>query len=187
MDEFSFTNSDYFEQIAKILPPKARMNQHNNDVGRQVTQESLFRKCKCHGVSSSCNVRTCWNTLPDLIEIAFKLKEQYAFAFQILEHTTDHGLEHRAMRSELSKQHLVYLKRSPDYCVEDKTTGSYGTSMRECNVTSPGANGCGSLCCGRGYNIRQVKIEEQCECKYVHCCYVKCKTCSYFIDKHYCK
>lgn len=42
MDEFSFTNSDYFEQIAKILPPKARMNQHNNDVGRQV-HSNFFR------------------------------------------------------------------------------------------------------------------------------------------------
>ncbi|VDD93663.1 unnamed protein product [Enterobius vermicularis] len=160
------------------MPTRIVMNQQNNDLGRQVTEESLYRKCKCHGVSSSCNVQTCWNTLPDITEIAFKLKERYSEATNYNEWANE---------DNFSNQRLVYLNNSPDYCVEDKRTGSYGTTMRECNVTSPGADGCGSLCCGRGYNTKTVKVEEQCQCKYVHCCYVKCKTCTYYIDKHYCK
>ncbi len=55
--------------------PRAKMNQHNNDVGRQVAQQTLDRKCKCHGVSSSCSVRTCWNALPELGVIAEKSVE----------------------------------------------------------------------------------------------------------------
>ncbi|KHN86399.1 Protein Wnt-11b-2 [Toxocara canis] len=188
IDELTFINTDFVDSPpASGLPPRAKMNQHNNDVGRQVTQESLYRKCKCHGVSSSCNVRTCWNTLPDIVDVALKLRERYAEAAEMSELLAESGYGSNAMRGEMSKQHLVYLRKSPDYCVEDKRTGSYGTRMRECNVTSPGADGCGSLCCGRGYNTQQVMVEEQCQCKYVHCCYVKCKTCSYLIDKYYCK
>ncbi|EJW78635.1 hypothetical protein WUBG_10456, partial [Wuchereria bancrofti] len=58
---------------------------------------------------------------------------------------------------------------------------------RECNLTSSDSNSCNSLCCGRGYYTKQMLIEEQCQCKYVHCCYVKCKTCKYLVDKYYCK
>uniref|UniRef100_A0A915Q4D6 Protein Wnt n=1 Tax=Setaria digitata TaxID=48799 RepID=A0A915Q4D6_9BILA len=201
LDDWAYINIEFSERKSVAdLPPRARMNEHNNEVGRQVTQESLYRKCKCHGVSSSCNVRTCWNTLPDVHEIALKLRERYAEASSLPELLAQSGYADKAMRGELSKQHLVmktfsdqdllkqvYLRNSPDYCVEDSRTGSYGTMMRECNVTSSAANGCSSLCCGRGYHTRQMFVEEQCQCKYVHCCYVKCKTCKYLVDKHYCK
>ncbi|CAK5088049.1 unnamed protein product [Meloidogyne enterolobii] len=30
---------------------KARMNEFNNEIGRQVVEQSLYKKCKCHGVS----------------------------------------------------------------------------------------------------------------------------------------
>jgi hypothetical protein len=59
------------------------MNQQNNIVGRQVVEQSMFRKCKCHGVSSSCDIKTCWNTLPSLQVIADNLKKRYLVAYQI--------------------------------------------------------------------------------------------------------
>uniref|UniRef100_A0AAF5RU95 Protein Wnt n=2 Tax=Wuchereria bancrofti TaxID=6293 RepID=A0AAF5RU95_WUCBA len=188
LDDWAYINTDFSERKSITdLPPRARMNEHNNEVGRQITQESLYRKCKCHGVSSSCNVRTCWNTLPDVHDIALKLQERYAEASPLSELLTQFGYTDKAMHRELSRQHLVYLRDSPDYCVEDSKTGSYGTMMRECNLTSSDSNSCNSLCCGRGYYTKQMLIEEQCQCKYVHCCYVKCKTCKYLVDKYYCK
>uniref|UniRef100_A0A915BGK9 Protein Wnt n=1 Tax=Parascaris univalens TaxID=6257 RepID=A0A915BGK9_PARUN len=131
IDDLTFINTDFVETPSIVgLPPRAKMNQHNNDVGRQVTQESLYRKCKCHGVSSSCNVRTCWNTLPDIVDVALRLRERYAEAAEMSELLAESGYGNNAMHGEMSKQHLVYLRKSPDYCVEDKRTGSFGTKMR---------------------------------------------------------
>ncbi|KAF7637157.1 Protein Wnt [Meloidogyne graminicola] len=39
----------------------------------------------------------------------------------------------------------------------------------------------------RGYTISQVRIEENCQCKYVHCCYIKCKKCLTTLSKYFCK
>ena len=55
------------------LTPRAKMNQHNNNVGREIASQSLETKCKCHGVSSSCSLKTCWKVLPALSIIGEKL------------------------------------------------------------------------------------------------------------------
>ncbi|VDN06451.1 unnamed protein product [Thelazia callipaeda] len=150
LDDWVYINGDISDRKSGAdLPPRARMNEHNNEVGRQITQESLYRKCKCHGVSSSCNVRTCWNTLPDVHVIALKLRERYSEASPLSELLAESEYSDKAMQGELSKQHLVFLRSSPDYCVEDSRTGSYGTIMssvaehstadREVPGSNPGA------------------------------------------------
>ncbi|KAI1712171.1 wnt family domain-containing protein [Ditylenchus destructor] len=183
--------STYFVEgiTSRTLGPKARMNQHNSDVGRQITEQSLYRKCKCHGVSSSCDVRTCWYTLPPLEQIADRIKERYSSAQMINQlYPDDVKIDTRSLRMTADSKHeLVFIKSSPDYCEENSELGSPGTNMRECNVTSIGPDSCESLCCGRGFNTQQIRVEEQCHCKYVHCCYIKCKRCAYVLDKHYCK
>lgn len=50
------------------------MNQHNNKAGREVLLNNIRTKCKCHGVSGACEVKTCWEELPDFREIAAILK-----------------------------------------------------------------------------------------------------------------
>ncbi|KAK4883768.1 hypothetical protein RN001_000039 [Aquatica leii] len=50
---------------------------------------------------------------------------------------------------------LVFLQMSPNYCEKDLAAGSLGTVGRVCNRTSPGTDGCGLMCCGRGYNTHQ--------------------------------
>ncbi|CAD5234288.1 unnamed protein product [Bursaphelenchus xylophilus] len=168
--------------------PRARMNQHNNNVGRTVTQKSLFRKCKCHGVSSGCEIQTCWYSLPPLENIAKSLKERYNFA-QINHGPDPTGSkgDSRSTRVSMLIPELMFVKTSPTYCEEDIENGSFGTRGRECNVTIAGTGNCENLCCGRGFNTKQFTVEEQCKCKYVHCCYIKCKTCTSIVDRHFCK
>uniref|UniRef100_A0A915E7W9 Protein Wnt n=1 Tax=Ditylenchus dipsaci TaxID=166011 RepID=A0A915E7W9_9BILA len=125
--------------ISRTIGPKAKMNQHNSDIGRSITEKSLYRKCKCHGVSSSCDVRSCWYTLPPLEQIAERLKERYNTAHMINPHHTDEiKIDTRSMRTApiSGKQDLVYLKMSPDYCEEDVDLGSFGTRMRKLMLRS---------------------------------------------------
>lgn len=37
----------------------------------------LQTECKCHGVSGSCTVRTCWRTLPSFRQIGDALMKKY--------------------------------------------------------------------------------------------------------------
>ena len=62
-----------------------------------------------------------------------------------------------------------------------------GTTGRACNKTSLGMDGCGLLCCGRGYNSQRVTLKERCHCRFHWCCYVECKTCTKEVDLHTCK
>ncbi|KPP74515.1 hypothetical protein Z043_106325 [Scleropages formosus] len=55
------------------------------------------------------------------------------------------------------------------------------------NRTSAGPDGCNLLCCGRGYNTHVVRSVERCECKFVWCCYVRCRRCESMSDMHTCK
>uniref|UniRef100_A0A7E4V212 Protein Wnt n=1 Tax=Panagrellus redivivus TaxID=6233 RepID=A0A7E4V212_PANRE len=157
------------------------INQQNNDVGREAVASSQLRKCKCHGVSSSCHVKTCWNALSPLSDIAKRLKTRYLNAQQV--HPSKLHILDPSQKTPLiptpPPTDLVFLKPSSDYC--DRTV------HRECNSTNPAAlNSCTNLCCDRGHSTTVTKTSEQCHCKYVHCCYVKCKKCIFHVERSYC-
>lgn len=82
---------------------------------------------------------------------------------------------------------LVYLKKSPNYCDFNSSTGSLGTVGRKCNRTSSGTDGCDLMCCGRGYNTHQYTKIDQCHCKFHWCCYVQCNECSERTEEYACK
>ena len=170
---------------------KARMNEFNNEIGRQIMEQSLYKKCKCHGVSSSCDVKTCWHTLPPLEQIAALLKEKYDQARPMLGSQAYSTVAAKKRWKQLEAgedlQTLVYMKNSPNYCEQNVEAGSQGTRHRECNISSFGSDSCESLCCGRGYTVHQVRLEENCHCKYVHCCYIKCRKCTTLKSQYFCK
>lgn len=48
-----------------------------NIVSLQIVKALLQTECKCHGVSGSCTVRTCWRTLPSFRQIGDALMKKY--------------------------------------------------------------------------------------------------------------
>ncbi|XP_011314504.1 protein Wnt-2 isoform X2 [Fopius arisanus] len=56
---------------------RSLMNLHNNKAGRKIVKSLLQTECKCHGVSGSCTVRTCWRTLPSFRQIGDALMKKY--------------------------------------------------------------------------------------------------------------
>uniref|UniRef100_A0A8C6ZTJ0 Protein Wnt n=1 Tax=Nothoprocta perdicaria TaxID=30464 RepID=A0A8C6ZTJ0_NOTPE len=163
---------------------------HNSAVGRQVLSDSLETKCKCHGVSGSCSVKTCWKGLRSLADIASDLKAKYLAAIKVTHRLL--GPRKQLVPKDtatrlVQETDLVYLANSPDYCTVNPQLGSLGTHDRQCNKTSAGSDGCDVLCCGRGYNTYTEEVLERCHCKYRWCCYVACRTCRRTVQRHVCK
>lgn len=153
-------------------------------------QENYVIRCKCHGVTSSCEMKTCWKELVNFTEIGSILKEKYDGASRvrydrrtgrILKARSENGYTRAGKRrSTLGRPtagNLVYVQRSPDYCVRSKEDKTLGTTDRECKTDIEGHGSCTELCCGRGFRQDVSIVQRRCQCKFQWCCYVKCKTC----------
>ncbi|XP_046872254.1 protein Wnt-16 [Hypomesus transpacificus] len=165
------------------------MNQHNSEAGRQAIAKTMSTDCRCHGVSGSCAVKTCWRTMAPFERVGNFLKESYEGSVQVLDRSKRkvRRKEKEQRRLPIRRDELIFLNKSPNYCVEDRRWGVAGTRGRRCNRTSAGPDGCNLLCCGRGYNTHVVRHVERCECKFVWCCYVRCRRCESMNDMHTCK
>lgn len=143
--------------------------------------------CKCHGVSGSCSLVTCWQQLAPFREVGLLLKGKYSNATKVK--VTRRGRLQITNRNHVlpTAEDLVFLADSPDYCTRNKSTGSLGTKGRRCNKDSQDVDGCQLLCCGRGYNTEKVIIKKRCHCRFHWCCYVECKMCREKVLIHTCK
>ncbi|KAM3609484.1 uncharacterized protein V6R79_015615 [Siganus canaliculatus] len=167
---------------------RALMNLHNNRAGRKAVKRFMTLECKCHGVSGSCSVRTCWLAMADFRRTGDHLRKRYNGAVQVA--VNQYGTGFTAAHAHFkrpSKNDLVYFEDSPDYCVRDHESGSMGTAGRVCNRTSRGVDGCEVMCCGRGYDTSRVSRTTKCECKFHWCCAVHCRDCHQLVDVHTCK
>ncbi|GFR83650.1 protein Wnt [Elysia marginata] len=121
-------------------------------------------ECKCHGVSGSCEMRTCWRAMPTFQRIGAILKEKFDGATEVRPSIETNELKPlNPQFKPHTDQDLVYLEDSPDFCEADKKTGSLGTHGRRCEKSSKAIEGCDLMCCGRGYTTRQVKVVERCK------------------------
>ncbi|KAL1494680.1 hypothetical protein ABEB36_010245 [Hypothenemus hampei] len=176
---------------------RSKTNLHNNQVGRMVVKHNMVIRCKCHGVSGSCQMKTCWRSTPDLKIVGGILKSKFSSA--ILADHSNLGSKnkinmvnprfdrkkpgHLNRRKNKKKRDLsfdlLYYEKSPNFCDKNHALDVPGTTGRLCNSTiKTGPNSCSSLCCGRGYNsIKQMKLE-RCQCKFIWCCEVKCDLCN---------
>nr|UTS77829.1 Wnt11 [Sogatella furcifera] len=159
---------------------------HNNKAGRKLVEKSARLQCKCHGVSGSCSVKTCWRALaPSLGELQPRFLQLYSTAVDAAR--LKFGADSLEADKRLKDGLLVYLTKSSDHCYPDEKQGSVGTTGRTCNATVSGHFGCGSMCCGRGYTSHMEESVQRCHCRYHWCCYVKCKTCTVRQNKDICK
>lgn len=167
----------------------------------------MRRQCKCHGMSGSCTMKTCWMRLPHLREIGNALKDRFDGASRVLisnagslrefgihgnggsERGNGNGGGRRnRYKTQLqpydphhkppSKKDLVFFEDSPNFCENDNRLGVSGTSGRACNVSSMGVDGCDLMCCGRGHTVSVKQVVERCKCTFQWCCEVQCQNCT---------
>lgn len=148
----------------------------------------MKHRCKCHGVSGSCTARVCWRDMATFRHIGKVLKDRFDGAALVRFNKRRNKFEpvEKGIKGP-SKQDLIYLRKSPTFCEPNTGWGSVGTAGRVCNKHSEGLNGCSLLCCGRGFNKYEKYVTEDCDCKFVWCCDVKCDRCSKKITEYTCK
>ncbi|XP_033111495.1 protein Wnt-10a-like [Anneissia japonica] len=140
------------------------------------------KKCKCHGMSGSCQLKTCWMQSPDFGEVAKRLYNKYQSSIKVRAGNKNGGNLERSPASRKRRippqSEVVYLEQSPHFCEPDAMIGSAGTQGRLCNKTdSSGMNSCNVMCCGRGYNEKLERRTHPCNCTFMWCCDVKCQNC----------
>uniref|UniRef100_A0AAJ7SIF0 Protein Wnt n=1 Tax=Petromyzon marinus TaxID=7757 RepID=A0AAJ7SIF0_PETMA len=154
---------------------RSLMNLHNNEAGRKAVVSHVRVECRCHGLSGSCEVRTCWRSLSPLRVVAASLRDAYDGAVEVRVGrvgTRHHLLARHAHFKPHTDEQLVYVDASPDFC-----SGTVGRRCEWPGGARAGPGACPSLCCGRGHEARALVTDERCLCKFRWCCAVRCRQC----------
>ena len=149
--------------------------------------EKYRKECYCHGISGSCSIQTCWVVAPSLKHIGGVLTRKYASATKVSVSSTDTTPTLDAGGTTIGDKELVYTKNSPSYCEKDSQYGSSGTQGRECNRKPGSVKNCDVMCCNRGFRRKIVTFSEDCNCKFVWCCELKCQKCTHVEERYYCR
>uniref|UniRef100_A0A6I8N876 Protein Wnt n=1 Tax=Ornithorhynchus anatinus TaxID=9258 RepID=A0A6I8N876_ORNAN len=187
---FSQSFVDVRERSKGASSSRALMNLHNNEAGRKAILNHMRVECKCHGVSGSCEVKTCWKAMPPFRKVGNVLKEKFDGATEVEQRKVGSAKVLVPKNSQFkphTDEDLVYLDSSPDFCDHDLKNGVLGTWGRQCNKTSKAIDGCELMCCGRGFHTEEVEVVERCSCKFHWCCFVKCKQCHRLVELHTCR
>ena len=162
----------------------------------QAITKHLKKVCRCHGVSGSCTMKTCWITLPTFREVGNVLKKRYDAAKEVVamrggSRGRPQFLKLRNLKRDDYKKpafrDLVYLDKSPSFCDRDARMGILGTRDRQCTLSGKGERKCSKMCCGRGHRTVKYVKTETCRCKFFWCCTVKCQYCKKNATKHICR
>ena len=143
--------------------------------------------CKCHGLSGSCTLKTCWRKMPTFRNVGHRLKERFDGAAKVIGSNDGKYLmpEGETIKPPIQED-LIYSEKSPNFCRPNRKYGSLGTRGRLCDPKSLGVGGCGILCCGRGYSKQQITVTLNCKCRFKWCCEVICETCVQVKTIHRC-
>ncbi|KAG7283091.1 hypothetical protein CRUP_033037 [Coryphaenoides rupestris] len=205
-------NVDFGERISKLYvdaqeagqDSRAAVNLHNNEAGRMAVKATMKRICRCHGMSESCSVKTCWTQLSDFRDIGDYLKTKHEQAQKLeldkkLVRSSANNADNRGAIADafgdIAPTELIYLEDSPDYCRRNVTLGLHGTEGREClmqqargDLSAWERRSCRRLChdCGLRVEERRVEVASSCNCTFRWCCKVDCEDCSQVIVKHVC-
>ncbi|KAK9888593.1 hypothetical protein WA026_000828 [Henosepilachna vigintioctopunctata] len=97
---------------------REKMNLHNNEAGRWHVQQQMRQECKCHGMSGSCAIRTCWMRLPPFRVIGDILKDRFDGASHVTSansHNRNNKLHNRGLTNNPKfngiSRNSIYSKR----------------------------------------------------------------------------
>ncbi|KZS18490.1 Protein Wnt [Daphnia magna] len=160
----------------------SRIHLHNSHVGRTVVGANSEIRCKCHGMSGSCEMKTCWKAVPEFRRVGTVLKERFNQAVLVdqsqLGNEAGSSSKGRQFARRIRDTDLLFYERSPNFCEERPDVDYPGITGRRCNKTGDELDNCQSLCCGRGYNVVRQKRTERCHCRFHWCCSVVCNNCT---------
>lgn len=161
-------------------------------------------RCKCHGVSGSCSMKTCWRVISTMREIGQILKSQHINALRVsIEHRSIGPAVLRTVGSNsmtpMLDNHLVYIKTSINYCIKNRNY----TIGRECaprdllkkvklglplpaGQINKEAPVCEDICCGQLFRLDRTVSSYYCNCRFIWCCDILCDICTATVDKYYC-
>uniref|UniRef100_A0A4W4GR78 Protein Wnt n=1 Tax=Electrophorus electricus TaxID=8005 RepID=A0A4W4GR78_ELEEL len=167
---------------------RARVDMHNSNVGMKVIKAGVETTCKCHGVSGSCTVQTCWRQLAPFHEIGKQLKQRYEASLRVGSSTNEATGEADIAQPRAPgpdpiprTTDLLHIEDSPNFCRPSKF--SAGTTARKCHKDK----NCEAICCGRGHNTQSRVVTRPCQCQVRWCCYVECKQCTQKEEVYTCK
>nr|WCP86892.1 WNT 6a-1 [Cyprinus carpio] len=160
---------------------------HNNEAGRLAIRTQMWTECKCHGLSGSCTLRSCWRKMPLFRQVGDYLMQSFHKAIRVMSGNDGKSLAPIDPDTPaLDDSVLIYSAESPDFCHANQRLGTEGTQGRVCNSTETGQGGCDSLCCGKGFADNTLEYEENCQCRFHWCCEVQCQRCSVRKDVNLC-
>lgn len=177
---------------------------------------TLDDKCKCHGVSGSCSMRTCWRRLHDFNMTANLLRHKYHDAKRKMPHSKTSkrntyfslapqpqpppSSQRKFSRSSRGRPELILIPPNTPFSMPRQTYSSpynqllylepsptYCTLTRGRQCEHP--DNCATLCCGRGFDKRVIKTVDKCKCRFKNnrCCEVVCEYCDNYEERYYCK
>uniref|UniRef100_A0A1I7TDI0 Protein Wnt n=1 Tax=Caenorhabditis tropicalis TaxID=1561998 RepID=A0A1I7TDI0_9PELO len=160
LDEWETQQFEESKNVANLV------RKHNYFVGREAIAQNIRRQCRCHGVSGSCEFKTCWLQMQKFSQVSDLLKKRYDhFAVQVeLEDEFWEHLEENAFIIRTAQKVVICFAVDVDITQDWR----YFSFRRHVSFK---------------FQIRQT----QCECKFVWCCEVKCKTCTEEVAVHTCK
>ncbi|XP_005093595.2 protein Wnt-9a [Aplysia californica] len=86
---------------------RAKVDVHNSGAGIKIVKDLVNTTCKCHGVSGSCTVRTCWLQLSPFKTVGNVLKSKYEKSAKVLSFPNQAAGKRQLMKrlSKLSVAH----------------------------------------------------------------------------------
>ena len=157
-----------------------KYNTGRNIYRSQIVGSNMETRCKCHGMSGSCEMKTCWKAAPEFRRVGSVLKQRFDQAVLIDQIQLGNDAQNNRRRlHSLRDTDLIFYERSPNYCEQKPEVDYPGITGRRCSKTGNDLDNCQSLCCGRGYNVIRQKRTERCHCRFQWCCSVVCNNCTY--------
>lgn len=141
--------------------------------------------CNCHGLSGTCQQKSCWKSTPNIGKVSERLRQlydkaehvRYSNEVQALVKTNKKRSKKKAI--SLRNSEIVYLEQSPNYCHSNLLTGHKGTLLRYCDTDN--RKTCQDLCEGCGYRTVESRAYERncdkCRKQFTWCCTVSCGVC----------